>query len=69
MSKDIAAELLALLPVGAGMALPPPIFSEMGAEFVAFKPGVRLVVRFPNKPQYMNPLGYMQGGDDHRRHR
>ena len=52
--------LLARLP--PGLQIPPPCLTGMGAEPVDYRDGESLVMRFPVRPEYANPLGYMQGG-------
>lgn len=48
---------------GAPLQLPPPCFLTMGGEFLSFDAKAkRLRTRFPFKPEFTNPLGYMQGG-------
>lgn len=43
--------------------LPPPIFVEMGAEFVGVDMDAKtLTVRFPVQHRFENPMGFMQGG-------
>lgn len=45
------------------LQLPPPIFNEMGGEFVSLDLDEKtMVVRFPVQERYQNPMGYMQGG-------
>lgn len=58
----ITQQLQARFP-GAPLQLPPPCFLTMGGEFIAFDPKAkRLRTRFPFKPEFTNPMGYMQGG-------
>lgn len=46
-----------------GLKVPPPVFLEMGGEFVAFDAVAKsLTVRFPVQERFQNPMGYMQGG-------
>jgi uncharacterized protein (TIGR00369 family) len=50
-------------PKGTGLKLPPPVFSDMGAEVVSFdEEGKALTIRFPVLERFQNPLGLMQGG-------
>lgn len=43
--------------------LPPPVFVEMGAEFVAVdREAQTICVRFPVQARFENPMGFMQGG-------
>ena len=43
--------------------VPPPVFTAMQAEFVAYDSEAEtLTVRFPVLPSYLNPYGVMQGG-------
>lgn len=45
------------------LKLPPPIFADMGGEFVEMDLAAKtLTVRFPVQARYQNPMGYMQGG-------
>ena len=45
------------------LQIPPPIFTDMDGQFLAFDPVARqLTARFPFKARYQNPMGYMQGG-------
>lgn len=46
-----------------GLQIPPPIFVEMGGEFVDLDMDQKsLTVRFPVQERFQNPMGYMQGG-------
>ena len=45
-----------------GLEIPPRAFVAMGGEMQDYTPGVCLTVRFPVKPEYRNPFGFMQGG-------
>lgn len=54
---------LAKLAQSGNLQIPPPVFTEMGGEFLAFDPVAKsLTVRFPVQARYQNPMGYMQGG-------
>lgn len=57
-------DVLALLRDRAdeGFQIPPPVFTEMGAEVVGYDDGEALRVRFPVEPRFANPAGVMQGG-------
>jgi uncharacterized protein (TIGR00369 family) len=45
------------------LTIPPPVFVEMGGEFVDMDlDAALLTVRFPVESRFQNPLGYMQGG-------
>lgn len=57
-------DVLALLRARAeeGFQIPPPVFTEMGAEVVGYDEGEALRVRFPVEPRFTNPAGVMQGG-------
>ncbi len=48
---------------GTGMTVPPPIFNHMEGEFVNIdlEKG-SMLLRFPVKNEFENPMGYMQGG-------
>lgn len=46
-----------------GLRLPPPVFLEMGGEFVDIDLTTKTVeLRFPVVERYQNPMGNMQGG-------
>lgn len=63
--QALTAEALAHMApaVQAALQLPPPIFSQMEGEIVAFSAeNATLTARFPVKDWYQNPMGYMQGG-------
>lgn len=56
-------EQLVELAQFANLQIPPPVFTEMGGEILAFDPLAKsLTVRFPVQARYQNPMGYMQGG-------
>jgi len=58
----ITAQLKARFP-DLPLQFPPACFMTMGGEFLHFDPEAkRLRVRFPVKPEFANPMGYMQGG-------
>jgi acyl-coenzyme A thioesterase PaaI-like protein len=61
--SDILTLLRDRMPDGVEVQLPPPCYETMEAEAVSFDEdaGV-LVVRFPVRRAYRNPLGLMQGG-------
>jgi uncharacterized protein (TIGR00369 family) len=67
MSNQSPADLMRVfaskVPVGSNIEIPPKIFVDMEAEVVDFRQdeGV-LIVRFPVKERYQNPMGMMQGG-------
>lgn len=45
------------------LILPPPVFVEMGGEFIDFDMEAKtLTTRFPVYDRFRNPLGYLQGG-------
>ena len=44
------------------VCFPPPCFRTMKARFVRYESRVRLIVRVPVSPGYLNPVGIMQGG-------
>lgn len=48
---------------GTGMKVPPPIFEHMQGEFINidFEKN-SMLLRFPIKQEFENPMGYMQGG-------
>lgn len=62
VTDKIMSRLLELIPGDSGMKLPPNIFCLMGGVFLEFIEHQCLVVRFPNREEYMNPVGFMQGG-------
>ena len=56
-------ERLVKLAQSDNLQIPPPVFTEMGGEILAFDPVAKsLTVRFPVQARYQNPMGYMQGG-------
>lgn len=56
-------EQLVKLAQSGNLKIPPPVFTEMGGEILAFDPVAKsLTVRFPVQARYQNPMGYMQGG-------
>ena len=55
-------DLRALFPDSAELLIPPPVFTDMEGEIIAYEPGESLTVRLPVLERYQNPLGYMQGG-------
>lgn len=63
LEETLYAQLRNNLPYQGGLELPPRIFRDMEAEFVRWEADIpELVVRFPVKERYQNPLGVMQGG-------
>lgn len=45
------------------LEIPPPVFFLLGGRFTAYDAdAATLTARFPVKPEYRNPLGFMQGG-------
>lgn len=61
INDEIFARMRATLP--DNLLLPPPIFTDMGGEFLAFDADAKTIrVRFPVYERYGNPLGMMQGG-------
>ncbi|MEQ8677733.1 MAG: PaaI family thioesterase [Aggregatilineales bacterium] len=47
----------------SGLVLPPPVFTTMGGEILDVDLEARtLKAKFPNMPEYRNPMGFMQGG-------
>lgn len=59
---EAQAKLEAMLATGE-FQLPPPIFLDMEGEILAIDLDIpSLIARFPVKPRYQNPMGYMQGG-------
>lgn len=62
LPPEVIARMTELMQSGE-LQLPPPVFLEMGGEFVAFDAVSRsLTVRFPVQERFQNPMGYMQGG-------
>ena len=47
---------------GGTAMLPPPCFTTMNAEFIAYESRSSLTVDFPVTPNMLNPVGAMQGG-------
>lgn len=45
-----------------GLLIPPPIYADMQAEALDYRPGEALTVRFPVLARYHNPMGTVQGG-------
>ena len=58
--RDPIEQLRAQAP--PGMQIPPPVFTEMGAEVVGYVEGESMTVRFPFDARFTNPMGVMQGG-------
>lgn len=62
-STDQITPLLRARNTGVNLQFPPACFITMGGEFLQFDVDAkRLRVRFPVKPEFANPMGYMQGG-------
>lgn len=62
VSAAISQQLSDRFP-GAPLTFPPACFVSMGGEFLFFDAKEkRLRARFPVKPEFANPMGYMQGG-------
>lgn len=60
---EIFGPMLEKLPKDRNLQIPPPVYEELGNEFVDFDAKERtLVTRFPVQKRYQNPLGLMQGG-------
>ncbi len=55
-------DLLAKMPDEARLEIPPKVFTEMQAEFVAYERNRMLRVRMPALAWYANPAGTVQGG-------
>ena len=56
-------EQMQTLMANSDLKLPPPIYTEMGAEMLDLDMAAKtLTVRFPVQERYQNPMGYMQGG-------
>lgn len=62
VTTDINALLLAQLPAGAPLQIPPPCLIDMQGEPMEYVEGQSLAMRFPVLARYQNPIGYMQGG-------
>ena len=62
VTTDINALLLARLPAGAPLQIPPPCLLDMQGEPLEYVEGQSLAMRFPVLARYQNPIGYMQGG-------
>ena len=51
------------IPQVPGLELPPKIFLDMEGEILEMDLDARTIkAKFPVKPRYQNPMGYMQGG-------
>lgn len=63
IEETLYAQLRKNLPNMQGLQLPPRIFKDMEGEFIGWDEQIpELVVRFPVRERYQNPLGVMQGG-------
>ncbi len=63
IDEKIFTQLRKNIPNLNGLELPPAIFVDMEGEFIRWDENApELVVRFPVKERYRNPLGMMQGG-------
>lgn len=73
MARPTPADVLRAMQVMAGAApgltIPPPVFEDMRAEVLDYRPGepethlgARLTVRMPVLERYANPMGHVQGG-------
>jgi uncharacterized protein (TIGR00369 family) len=63
IEETLYAQLRKNLPNMEGLELPPRIFKDMEGEFIGWDEQIpELVVRFPVRERYQNPLGVMQGG-------
>jgi acyl-coenzyme A thioesterase PaaI-like protein len=47
---------------GIELILPPPVWHELGCEFIGFEPEKKLIARVPFNPRFTNPIGAYQGG-------
>jgi uncharacterized protein (TIGR00369 family) len=45
----------------SGLKIPPPIFEFLGGEILEVT-DKSMTTRYPVRPEYQNPFGYMQGG-------
>ncbi|WP_336297510.1 PaaI family thioesterase [Leptospira sp. GIMC2001] len=54
--------MMAKLPKGIDITIPPPSFMDMSAEIEEYERNKRLIVSFPVTKNQTNPLGNMQGG-------
>lgn len=45
----------------SGLKIPPPIFELLGGEVLEVTEN-SMTTRYPVRPEYQNPFGYMQGG-------
>lgn len=50
------------IPGFGEMAIPPPVFTEMGGEFTGYAKGDYLEARWPIRSWYRGPTGNVQGG-------
>ncbi len=47
---------------GMELVLPPPVWHELGCEFIVFEPEIKLTARVAFNPRFTNPTGAYQGG-------
>lgn len=59
--EAISQEMGREIPPGAGIRIPPPAFSTLGAEFTEYAPGGALKATFHADPAFANPLGTYLG--------
>jgi acyl-coenzyme A thioesterase PaaI-like protein len=62
LTRQIIAEIEALIGGDKKIELPPKVFKEMQGRFVAYEKGKSLRAAFPVLERYEGPSGVMQGG-------
>lgn len=61
--EQLFAQMGKMMGKNSQLQIPPPVFLEMGGEFVDVDLEAQTVtLRFPVEERFQNPLGYMQGG-------
>lgn len=61
-THERVARLLRNLPGAGRFEIPPPVFVELGGEFVDFDPGRSLTAEWPVSDRHRGPSGRLQGG-------
>lgn len=61
-TRQIIAEIEALIGADKKIEIPPKVFREMQGRFVAYEKGKSLRAAFPVVERYEGPSGVMQGG-------
>lgn len=60
--QELLQQMVASLPPGMQIEVPPKSFVEMQGEFLAYEEGKSMTMRYPFQEKYQNPIGHMQGG-------